>query len=316
MNVDDVIKRLIKNLRIEYKQASIEMKRKFTEEMKAFKSMDDYWREMVEQGQRSQQEYVLWRQRQVLRHKRIKAMIDELAVDMSNVNRKASSIINKQSANVFSELCNHQMFEIEKDLKVLTAFNLYDKNVVMELGVVPLARNKVAKDIMWNKRKIRSAITQGILQGEDIPKIANRLQSVARMNNRIATRNARTFITAAENGGRQYGMEYAESIGVKLQKRWLATLDSRTRHSHAILDGETIPLDGKFSNGLRFPADVDAGNPDEIFNCRCSLISVVDGINMEVDPAKVRRANKLGGMSYDDWKAEHRKKWEKQKKVK
>ena len=150
------------------------------------------------------------------------------------------------------------------------------------------------------------------LQGEDIPKIANRLQSVARMNNKIAIRNARTFITAAENGGRQYGMEYAESIGVKLQKRWLATLDSRTRHSHAILDGETIPLDGKFSNGLRWPADVGAGNPDEIFNCRCSLISVVDGINMEVDPAKVRRANKLVGMSYDDWKAEHRKKWVKE----
>lgn len=34
------------------------------------------------------------------------------------------------------------------------------------------------------------------------------------------------------------------------------------------MDGETVPIDAKFSNGLRFPRDPD-GPADEVINCRC-----------------------------------------------
>lgn len=41
--------------------------------------------------------------------------------------------------------------------------------------------------------------------------------------------------------------------------------------NHVILEGETVPIDGVFSNGLRYPRDPDDGRPEQLINCRCYL---------------------------------------------
>lgn len=41
--------------------------------------------------------------------------------------------------------------------------------------------------------------------------------------------------------------------------------------NHVALEGETVAIDAKFSNGLRFPRDPDDPRPEEIINCRCYL---------------------------------------------
>lgn len=41
--------------------------------------------------------------------------------------------------------------------------------------------------------------------------------------------------------------------------------------NHVILDGETVAIDAKFSNGLRFPRDPQDPRPEELINCRCYL---------------------------------------------
>jgi SPP1 gp7 family putative phage head morphogenesis protein len=146
-----------------------------------------------------------------------------------------------------------------------------------------------------------------------VQKIAKRLRTVARMNYSAALRNARTLVGAAESKGKLHSMEYAQSVGVKLKKAWIATLDDRTRDSHAVLDGETVEINEPFSNGLMCPRDMDSDDPSEVYNCRCDMISVVDGIDMKFDPDEVTRANKLGDMSYADWKKEHQERWEKKK---
>lgn len=52
-------------------------------------------------------------------------------------------------------------------------------------------------------------------------------------------------------------------------KQWDASLDARTRDSHARVDGEIRELDEKFSNGLMFPGDPN-GAAAEVVNCRCT----------------------------------------------
>ena len=107
-------------------------------------------------------------------------------------------------------------------------------------------------------------------------KIAKRLRNVQEMNRTQAIRSARTIVTGAENKGRQDSYARAEADGIILERTWLATNDSRTRHSHAVLDGETKPIDTPFSNGLMYPGDPD-GEPSEVYNCRCALIAKVKG---------------------------------------
>jgi hypothetical protein len=91
-----------------------------------------------------------------------------------------------------------------------------------------------------------------------------------------AVRNARTAVTSAENKGRMDMLHDAEEKGVKAEKGWLAAHDARVRESHAQVDGEFVGIDKEFSNGLQFPGDPD-GRPEEVYNCRCTLVYKVVG---------------------------------------
>lgn len=82
---------------------------------------------------------------------------------------------------------------------------------------------------------------------------------------------ARTELGAATNVGHQQGAEQAaQEYGLDLEKVWASSLDERVRATHAI-HGETAPMDGLFSNGLRYPGDPD-GAAEEVINCRCTVV--------------------------------------------
>jgi SPP1 gp7 family putative phage head morphogenesis protein len=161
------------------------------------------------------------------------------------------------------------------------SFTLVDADTVRNLAVtdtslLPYKQLDPAKDIPWNMKKINAETLHGILQGESMDKIAKRLRNVQEMNKAQAIRSARTIVTGAENKGRQDSYARAEADGIILQKEWLATNDGRTRHSHAALDGAIVDQDKKFDNGLMYPGD-PSGRPEEVYNCRCTLVAKVNG---------------------------------------
>ena len=138
--------------------------------------------------------------------------------------------------------------------------------------LLPLPEVNIPLDRRWNKGHVNNAILQGILQGDSIPKIAQRLENILGMDHNAAVRSARTATTAAECAGRLDTYKYAESLGIKLQKQWLATLDDRTRHAHRQLDGQTVDIGKNFEiDGyeLEYPGDPKAPGY-LIYNCRCT----------------------------------------------
>ena len=81
------------------------------------------------------------------------------------------------------------------------------------------------------------------MQGSSIPGIANALMTaIPGMELTSAVRAARTAMTGAQNAGRMDSYAAAQRMGIKLQKRWLATLDNRTRHEHRKLDGQVMKI--------------------------------------------------------------------------
>jgi HK97 family phage portal protein len=64
------------------------------------------------------------------------------------------------------------------------------------------------------------------------------------------------------------GHDAAEASGLGF-KRWVTT-SANPRAQHASMNGQTVPLDGLFSNGLRWPGD-GTGDAAETANCRCLL---------------------------------------------
>lgn len=91
-----------------------------------------------------------------------------------------------------------------------------------------------------------------------------------------ARRIARTEAAGAVNSGQlAAAIEDEAETGERYHKRWLATDDVRTRATHRVADGQTVPLRGKFRVGgylLDFPADPIVIAPHETINCRCALV--------------------------------------------
>ncbi len=66
-----------------------------------------------------------------------------------------------------------------------------------------------------------------------------------------------------------YGAYSAGRQGGAMMKRWIVT-SKNPRDTHMSMDGETVGIREKFSNGLRWPGD-SLGMADETVNCRCVL---------------------------------------------
>lgn len=155
-----------------------------------------------------------------------------------------------------------------------------------------------AKGTAWNRRKASEALAAGIVAGDSVPALSKRLSAVTDAGRASAVRTARTYATAAQNAGRASTYAKAAASGVSLKVQWVATLDGRTRYSHRALDGEQIEEGGEFSNGLRYPGD-PSGPAQEVYNCRCTTIAVVEGVDM----SDAERSSRLGSSTYESWKA-------------
>jgi SPP1 gp7 family putative phage head morphogenesis protein len=212
-------------------------------------------------------------------NKRFKDLSERTAMEISKVNETALAYINSELPEIY--VTGYNALADAVDGVGGYAFNLLDANTVKNLALadeslLPYKKLDPAKDIPWNMKKINAEVLQGILQGESMDKIANRIGRVQQMNANASIRTARTIVTGAENKGRQDSYARAEVDGIILQKEWLATNDNRTRHSHVLLDGDIVDQDKEFDNGLMFPGDPN-GEPSEVYNCRCSMTAVVKG---------------------------------------
>jgi len=298
---DKELEQVEKRIAKEYKQAEKEMRKKLKKQTADFGVKDKAKAELLKQGKLSESDYLNWREAQLKRSAWMKNLIDDYVSEQVKANKRASAIINGSLADVYAENRNFATYEIEKELAVDTSFKLYSKKSVRDLQIG--TQINVAKDRAWHNRKIQSALTQGIVQGESIDKISERLLRIGIMDENAAMRNARTMVGAAESKARLDSYLEASEKGIKMKKTWIATLDDRVRDSHAELDGETVELNEKFSNGLMYPRDPN-GDPAEVYNCRCDMIAQIAGFERDVTDLDIRPA-KIG--SYEEWKTAHTK---------
>ena len=295
---------LQERLRLTYADAVDGMASRIATSLKGFAADDARWRADVAAGRKDAEAYEAWRRDQASHNDRLKALERALARDLTAADKTAMAYVNQVPAGVYAEGMNFATYEIEHGAKADTSFTLYSRNTVMELvanepGLLPRAAFDEAKDTAWNSRHVTSAVTRAVLQGQTVPQLAASVAGIAAMDRRAAMRAARTAMTSAHSLGKLKGYERAAGMGIDVEKQWLAALDPRTRGSHRHLDGEVVKLDAEFSNGLKYPGDPD-GPGSEIYNCRCTLAPVIGDVEYD----EVERADRLGEMSYGEWKAE------------
>lgn len=312
---EKMLNELEAKIKKEYLQAYKEMDEKVLNYYAKFKKQDEEQRAKYEAGEITKKEYTEWRLRKMATGKQYKQMRNTLVSDLTKTAQIAMKYVDDKAIDVYALNMNYGTYLIEHETEIDTTFTLYNHDAVQRLikdnpELLPQPKVDVDKSERWNLQHLQSAITQGILQGESIPKIAKRMQRVTNMERSAAIRNARTAMTGAQNGGRLDSMKRAQERGIEVKKGWLATLDARTRDSHAVMDGEEVEMDEAFSNGLMFPGDAN-GAPSEVYNCRCRMVHVFPKYKTDWSNMENRNTDKLGDMSYEEWKNKHKERLEK-----
>ena len=217
-----------------------------------------------------------------LTDKRYRELTRQTAEQLAHVNETATAYINKNLPEVYA--INYNATGEAFDGIGGYSFTLTDADTVRNLvesdrSFLPMRDLDFSRDIAWNIEKMNAEVLQGILQGEPVDKIADRLAQVIGMNLRSAISAARTMVTSAENKGRQDGFERAAAMGIILEREWIATSDGRTRDWHRELDGVTVGVDEPFENAvgkIMYPGDPSADGAN-VWNCRCTIAAKVLG---------------------------------------
>ena len=297
-----------------YKQAADELSQKIDDFFEKFKKLDAEKRE-----QSTDEEYKQWRLAQMARGERFAALRDLLAERMTNASEIAAIYINDAMPGVYALNRNYAAYTIEQ-IGGNVGFTLFDEKTVARLiadepETLPYypKKREIERgiDVAWGKKQITAQVTSSILQGDSLPKIAQKLQMrIKDMHRPAAIRAARTAMTSAQNGGRMASYKAAADMGITVRKRWVATKDTLTREAHGKLDGQTVGWDEPFKSDLgeiMFPGDPNA-KPANVWNCRCT-IRTVEKPGIEAEPRQMRvRDPKTGKnvlvneMTYEEWK--------------
>lgn len=127
-----------------------------------------------------------------------------------------------------------------------------------------------------------TAQVEQLFDDTDMQKWKNRARTVAR-----------TEVVGAYNGGLYdaFSMIVANDPDTEYVKHWLATADQRTRPDHREADGQLVPWGTPFDVGgfaMMYPHD-PAGPPQEVINCRCTLL-----LEIKNEPTEMGNRQYLG----------------------
>jgi hypothetical protein len=158
-------------------------------------------------------------------------------------------------------------------------------------------RNRLSREPQEVFDLVAGQIAAGVTLGEGMPELRDRVDEVlsttksARWKNRAVV-IARTESLGALNGSRADAFQaFAEEGGEGMERMWLSTIDSRTRPSHVLTDGQRVGLTEPFIVGgfpLMFPGD-PSGPAGEVIQCRCTTLLLEIGENVDMSRRQLRR---------------------------
>lgn len=304
-----------------YREAGEELQDTIDTYFEQFEQRDKEMRALigtVQNGKEwTEQDYKLWRLNQIGRGRRYETLREKIAQRMTNAHETAIAYVNDATPGIYSLNRNYAAYTIER-VAGNVDFTLWDEQTVRRLIVeqpdlMPYYPKAAAVrrgiDLEYGKKQITKCVTSSVLQGKSIKGISDDLQRyIPTMSRDSAIRAARTAVTGAQNAGRMDSYAAAAERGISLKREWVATLDNRTRHAHAMLDGTKVGMNEPFKvDGYKIMFPGDRSAPGYlIYNCRCTMAAAVDDIDTSDAMRRARdpetsQSVLIKNMTYQEW---------------
>ena len=270
--------------------------------------------ETEEEKQKAKMAYIRF-YRKLVKSKEFSDLSANISDELYRANVQASVYINSQTPSIYALNYNYINAEMAKDIDGFKPQEITEAEAEKYSGYTQQTVDH-KKDTDWNKDNIKKSVIAGSLLLLGASAIMKRsANSTVEKNRNSARMHSNGMGTDAENKARLDGMYRAEDMGNSLTKIWIATLDNRTRDSHAALDGAEIALDEIFDNGCSRPRDPN-GALSEICNCRCSIkygvgqskgktrssrLGTVTGSYKKPSSFKGTTSEEIADMTYEEW---------------
>lgn len=147
------------------------------------------------------------------------------------------------------------------------------KAVVHDTKLSNSLYTKLGEDVGELKKRIQSELSRGIAQGYTYAQIAKNIRNQTTIGYNKASRIARTEGHRIQQEATFDAQKKAKDAGADVVKQWDSALDSRTRKTHALLDGQIRELDDPFEiNGMTAMYPGGFGVPSQDIHCRCVVL--------------------------------------------
>lgn len=215
--------------------------------------------------------------------------------------RHLNSIAHKSYNSLFYEFEQLKGFEIN--------FAVLPTEVIETIINTPVAGIRLSERLSDGlipelKDRLHEVLVRGFSQGWSYQKMARNIREVSAMSYRRAMTIARTEGHRVTSITRQRSQVEAQSRGIKLKKKWFATLDKRTRDPHAELDGKVVGVDEYFEiDGMKALQPGMFGVAYMDINCRCRATSIIEGYEPDIRRDGLTK-EEISYKNYREWERE------------
>ncbi len=165
--------------------------------------------------------------------------------------------VSEAADTVASEL-GHDLLFFEQQHPQVTAF-------------VQVKASKLREPVRAVVTRLEGIVREGVAKNQTVAELKRAVKDQMNVELSRASAIARTEVGESVNGGRFVTMRIE---GVE-RHEWSTFFDGETRDTHRSIDGEIRRVGSRFSNGLRYPQDVQ-GPASEVVNCRCVALALPD----------------------------------------
>lgn len=207
---------------------------------------------------------------------RMERQIREIMRPHINANR---ALLEKLSEVQYEESFYRAAWSYDNELRASLGWGQIPREAVKAAVANPLRETAVKELSQQTLNRVNRAVQQGLIRGLSMPKMMRGIRDAAGISAADAMRIARTEAHRSRELGHLEASQRATDKGVDLWRVWDATLDSRTRPSHAALDGTKRRPGKAFPGGAEYPGGFGIASED--INCRCRVVDEIEGYEPE-----------------------------------
>jgi uncharacterized protein with gpF-like domain len=240
---------------------------------------------------------------QMTQYNRLATLQKNIVAIMHPAARQATKIVDKMRPEEYGEAFWRTAWAVDNNTGVALSFGALNKEAVKKALDNPFFDSSIESFWFNVDNRVANAINNGLALGQSYPAMMRDLKDMVNRDNFEIMRVLRTELHNSQEAGTAQAYDDVLAQGIKGRVVWLSSSDSRTRDTHAQMDGvvrdETVdpPMFHGAVGDTPYPG-WEGMEPGERITCRCDIrfeLDDVDPVGGRVDPKE----------SYEEWKEKY-----------